>query len=125
MTDSNFERSLRAAARRGRPTGDHPDAAQLAAYVDRGLTVTERATFEAHVADCAECMERLALLGHVNVPDEPESPVVEWSTRRLLSRWAWLVPVATAVVLVAIWIREPAQAPTLPSSSPMAPAASP
>ena len=107
MTDPNFERSLRAAARRGRPGGVHPDASLLAAYVDRGLSDTERAELEAHVADCSECMERLALLGSVNVPDEPEVPSFEWSPRQLLSRWGWLVPVATVVVLVAVWERQP------------------
>ena len=107
MTDPNFERSLRAAARRGRPGGVHPDASLLAAYVDRGLSDTERTELEAHVADCEECMERLALLGSVNVPDEPEMPSFEWSPRQLLSRWGWLVPVATVVVLVAVWERQP------------------
>jgi hypothetical protein len=107
MTDPNFERSLRAAARRGRPGGVHPDASLLAAYVDRGLSEAERAELEAHVADCAECMERLALLGSVNVPEEPEAPSFDWSPRQFLSRWGWLVPVATVAVLVAVWERQP------------------
>jgi hypothetical protein len=109
MTDPNFERSLRAAARRGQPGGVHPDASLLAAYVDRGLSAAERAERESHVAGCAECMEHLALLGSVNVPDEPEAPSVEWSPRQLLTRWGWLVPVATVVVLVAVWERQPAR----------------
>ena len=122
MTDPNFERSLRAAARRGRPGGVHPDASLLAAYVDRGLSDTERAELEAHVADCYECMERLALLGSVNVPDEPEVPSFEWSPRQLLSRWGWLVPVATVVVLVAVWERQPSRPASSAPTSPAAPA---
>ena len=122
MTDPNFERSLRAAARRGRPGGVHPDASLLAAYVDRGLSDTERAELEAHVADCSECMERLALLGSVNVPDEPEVPSLEWSPRQLLSRWGWLVPVATVVVLVAVWERQPSRPASSEPTSPAAPA---
>jgi Putative zinc-finger len=123
MTDPNFERSLRAAARRGRPGGVHPDASLLAAYVDRGLTGSEREEFEAHVADCAECMERLALVGSVNVPDEPELPSFEWSPRQLLSRWGWLVPVATVVVLVAVWERQPSRPGSFAPATPAAPAA--
>ena len=122
MTDPNFERSLRAAARRGRPGGVHPDASLLAAYVDRGLGDTERSELEAHVADCEECMERLALLGSVNVPDEPEVPSFEWSPRQLLSRWGWLVPVATVVVLVAVWERQPSRRDSSAPPSPPAPA---
>src|SRR5580765_435542 len=122
MTDPNFERSLRAAARRGRPGGVHPDASLLAAYVDRGLSDTERAELEAHVADCSECMERLALLGSVNVPDEPEVPSLEWSPRQLLSRWGWLVPIATVVVLVAVWERQPSRPASSAPTSPAAPA---
>jgi len=122
MTDPNFERSLRAAARRGRQGGVHPDASLLAAYVDRGLSATERAQLEAHVADCSECMERLALLGSVNVPDEPEVPSLEWSPRQLLSRWGWLVPVATVVVLVAVWERQPPRPASSGPASPAAPA---
>jgi hypothetical protein len=128
MTDPNFERSLRAAARRGRPGGVHPDASLLAAYADRGLSEAERAELEAHVADCAECMERLALLGSVNVPEEPEAPSFDWSPRQFLSRWGWLVPVATVVALVAVWERQPSSpAPSAPSvaEKPVAAAATP
>src|SRR5215831_17858790 len=128
MTDPNFERSLRAAARRGRPGGVHPDASLLAAYVDRGLSEAECAELEAHVADCAECMERLAMLGSVNVPEEPEAPSFDWSPRQLLSRWGWLVPVATVVVLMAVWERQPSSpAPSAPSvaEKPAAVAATP
>jgi hypothetical protein len=122
MTDPNFERSLRAAARRGRTDGVHPDASLLAAYVDRGLSDAERTELEAHVADCEACMERLAMLGSVNVHDEPELPSFEWSPRQLLSRWGWLVPVATVVVLVAVWERQPSRPASSGPPSPVAPA---
>jgi hypothetical protein len=121
MADPNFERSLRAAARRGRPAGDHPDAAILASYVDRGLTNAERAALEAHVSSCAECMERLALLGSVNSPEESGLSAIDWSPRELLTRWGWLVPVATVVLVVAIWIRQPLS----PQSRASAPASPP
>jgi hypothetical protein len=123
MTDPNFERSLRAAARRGRTGGVHPDASLLAAYVDRGLSDTERSELETHVADCAECMEQLALLGSVNVPEEPQAWSLDWSLRQLMPRWGWLVPVATVVVLVAIWERQPSAPASFTPASPVAPAA--
>ena len=75
---SSFDRALRAAARRGRPVDVCPDAAMLAAYVDNALTPDERLTVEAHAADCATCLQHLALLGAVSVepPSGPSRPFV-------------------------------------------------
>jgi Putative zinc-finger len=113
MTDPHFDRALRAAARRGRAAGPCPDAALLAAYVDRGLSPAERVAIEKHVADCASCMEHLALLGAVDLAAEtPPAPGVAWSPASVLRRWGWLVPVATAALLVAIWVRLPEPQPT-------------
>lgn len=98
-----FDRALRAAARRGRDAGVCPDAATLAAYADNGLSPAERAQVEAHSADCASCQRHLALLGAVSVErGDPAEPARSW-----LGRWGWLVPVATAVLVVAVWIRMP------------------
>lgn len=99
-----FDRALRAAARRSRPAGVCPDAAMLAAYADSGLTEDERRVLEAHVADCAVCLEHLSLLGAVSLDRETPQPVSSW-----LVRWGWLVPVATAVLVVAVWVRLPEQ----------------
>ena len=101
MTDS-FDRALRAAARRGRPVDVCPDAGLLAAYVDRALAADERFAIDAHAADCSACQQHLALLGAVSV--EPAEPVAASSW---LVRWGWLVPVATAVLVVAVWTRLP------------------
>jgi hypothetical protein len=98
-----FDRALRAAARRGRDAGVCPDAAILAAYADNGLSPAEREQVEAHSADCASCLQHLALLGAVSVErGDPAEPARSW-----LGRWGWLVPVATAVLVVAVWIRMP------------------
>lgn len=100
---SPFDRALRAAARRGRDAGVCPDAAMLAAYADNGLSPAEREQVEAHSADCAPCLQHLALLGAVSVErGDPAEPARSW-----LGRWGWLVPVATAVLVVAVWIRMP------------------
>ncbi len=113
MTDSHFDRALRAAARRGRAdAGPCPDAALLAAYVDRGLSGDERTDVEAHVADCTLCQEQLALLAAVDVADDPPAaPGPSWAPSALLRKWGWLVPIATAILLVAIWVRLPRQEP--------------
>ena len=103
MSES-FNRALRSAARRGRPAGVCPDAAMLAAYADNGLTADERRVVETHAADCATCLEHLALLGAVSLDRDAPQPARSW-----LVRWGWLVPVATAVLVVAVWVRLPEQ----------------
>jgi hypothetical protein len=77
----------------------------MAAYVDGSLLPDERVRFEAHVADCAACLEHLALLGAVSVDrGDPPEPSGSWFVQ-----WGWLVPVATAVLVVAVWTRLPEQ----------------
>ncbi len=74
MSES-FNRALRAAARRSRPAGVCPDAAMLAAYADNGLSADERRIVETHAADCATCLEHLALLGAVSLDREAPAAV--------------------------------------------------
>jgi hypothetical protein len=100
-----FDRVLRAAARRARAVGVCPHPEMLASYLDNGLTSDERASLEAHAADCVRCQQHLSLLGAVSV-DRPDPDVEE--SRPWLVRWGWLVPVATAVLVVAVWTRTPA-----------------
>lgn len=100
-----FDPVLRAAARRARPAGVCPDPEMLAGYLDSGLTSDERAAVEVHAADCARCQQHLSLLGAVSV--DRLDPDVE-ASRPWLVRWGWLVPVATAVLVVAVWTRTPA-----------------
>ena len=108
MSDLHFDRALRGAARRGRPEGVCPDAAALASYVDRSLSADERAALEAHIASCPMCMEHLALLAAVDAPETPADPSNAWSFERVFGSWRWLVPVATVVLVVAVWLRLPA-----------------
>ncbi len=107
MSDLHFDRALRGAARRGRPEGVCPDAAALASYVDRSLSPTEHAALEAHVASCAACIEHLALLAAVDAPEAPADASDAWSFERIFGNWRWLVPVATVVLVVAVWMRLP------------------
>jgi hypothetical protein len=111
MTDRNFERALRTAARHGRTAGVCPDAGMLAAYADRSLSTAEHAALEAHIADCVTCTEQLALIAALDVPEETAIPTPAFDIGHLVRRWGWLVPVATAVLVVAVWMRTPARKP--------------
>ncbi len=81
---------------------------------------------ETHAADCATCLEHLALLGAVSLDREAPEPSRSW-----LVRWGWLVPVATAVLVVAVWVRLPEQkasedaGPTAPARTQAWPPAAP
>ena len=108
MSDLHFDRALRGAARRGRPEGVCPDAAALASYVDRSLSLAEHAALEAHVASCPACMEHLALLTAADAPEAPADASDAWSFERIFGSWRWLVPAATVVLVVAVWLRLPA-----------------
>jgi hypothetical protein len=100
-----FDPVLRAAARRARPAGVCPDPEMLAGYLDSGLTSDERAAVEVHAADCPRCQQHLSLLGAVSM-ERPDPDAV--APRHWLVRWGWMVPVATAVLVVAVWTRTPA-----------------
>jgi hypothetical protein len=100
-----FDRVVRAAARRARPVGVCPEPEVLAAYLDNGLTSDERATVDSHAADCLRCQQHLSLLGAVSM-ERPDPEAV--APRHWLVRWGWMVPVATAVLVVAVWTRTPA-----------------
>ena len=112
MADRNFERALRSAARRGRTAGVCPDAATLAAYVDRSLSAEEHAAVEAHVADCMACMEHLALVAALDAPEESPVPMPVFDLGALVRQWGWLVPAMTAVLVVAVWWRSSDQRPS-------------
>jgi hypothetical protein len=57
--DGAFRRIL--ALRRGATPGPCPDANELAAYLEAGLTPGEAARFEEHASNCQSCQEALAL----------------------------------------------------------------
>ncbi len=105
MADTNFERALRSAARRGRTVGVCPDAAILAAYVDRSVSDDERSAIEAHVVGCMACTEQLALLAALDVPSDQTAPTPSFDVGALIRKWGWLVPAMTAVVVIAVWLR--------------------
>ena len=104
--DPQFERLLRSGARRPRPAGPCPDAGTLAAYADASLAPAEREELERHASSCARCGEHLALLAATADTDPPDTRAATAVTG--IRRWGWLVPVATAVIVAAVWTRMPA-----------------
>jgi hypothetical protein len=85
-----------------------PDADVLAAYLDATLAPSERAAVEAHAADCSRCALQLGTI--VRLEDESGHPQ-HAPRRHWLPRLAWMVPVATAVLVAAIYVARPSDVP--------------
>jgi len=77
------------------------DAETLAAWADGGLPRAKAAVVETHLADCERCTAMLATFARTI----PDAPVAE----PLWKRWhlRWLVPVATAATVAALWVLVP------------------
>ncbi len=83
---------------------DCPDNYQLASYMDGGLSERDHESFEAHVADCAFCIERIGILGRAG-ESESATAVTEQvyaypgkrSHWQRAPRWA-----AAALVVIAV-----------------------
>ena len=77
------------------------DAETLAAWAEGGLPASDAAAVEMHLADCERCTAMLATF----VRTAPEAPAIE----SLWQRWhlRWLVPVATAATVAALWVLVP------------------
>lgn len=84
------------------PTAACIDAETLAAWADGGLPKAEAAAVEVHLADCERCTAMLATF----VRTTPEAPAI---TESLWQRWhlRWLVPIATAATVAALWVLVP------------------
>ena len=77
------------------------DAETLAAWVDGGLPKAEAAAVEMHLADCERCTAMIATFARTI----PDASVAE----SLWTRWhlRWLVPLATAATVAALWVLVP------------------
>jgi hypothetical protein len=88
---------------RGRPemSAACVDAETLAAWADGSLPKAEAAAIETHLADCERCTAMVATFARTI----PDAPVAE----SLWTRWhlRWLVPLATAATVVALWVLVP------------------
>ena len=83
------------------------DAETLAAWADGGLPKAEAALVELHLADCDRCTAMLATFVRTEPPVQvPESLWTRWHLR-------WLVPIATAATVAALWVIVPTREPGL------------
>ena len=81
--------------------GQHPDADQLNAFVERALPAHEHQQTLTHLALCPHCRQIVAL----SLPPADESPILppEPVRRRW---WAWAgIPALAAIVLVIVFVR--------------------
>ncbi len=78
-------------------SADHPDANLLASFAERTLLERERVAVSAHLAQCADCRESVAL---ATASQEPA--VVSVTTkRRWFLEWRWVGAAAACCVIAA------------------------
>jgi len=80
-------------------SGQHPDADQISAFVDHALPAHEEQQMLAHLADCADCRETVAL----SLPVIESAPAAVKKSRPWLSGFRVLLP-ATAIALAVVLI---------------------
>jgi anti-sigma factor RsiW len=88
---------------------------RVTGYVDDALDATTRAELESHLATCATCREQVAFerelrAGLRALPLPELRPGFEPAVRRRLAaerrvRRSWLLPVAAALAILALWAR--------------------
>ena len=87
------------------PDGACLDAETLGAWADGALDVRERASAEAHAADCARCQALLAAMVRTLPP--PAAAKSPWRLPAL----GWLVPLTAAAIALTIWVAVPKPGP--------------
>jgi len=90
----------------------HPDANLLAAFAEHALVERERAAVSAHLAQCADCRESLALA----IASQPETELVaaHATKRDWFAEWRWVGAAAAACCVVGIVLQvQPPQAPVV------------
>ena len=121
MNEQDLLRLLRSRKTGEGKLGWHcPDEADLAAYADARLADDARRRIEAHLADCAFCLDQVAFLLRPEESTAPEVPPgllararelgAEGKEARWRAEWRWSAAAAAAacVVLGAIvWLRQP------------------
>lgn len=115
--ESNRDQAIERVLRRSRTSMVAPDEGacvdgeRLAAWADGGLRPAEAASVEQHLSDCERCTALLATFVRMS----PAPPVAEslWHSWHL----RWLVPVATAATVAALWVAIPRNE-TVPTAIP-------
>ena len=89
---------------------EHPDANLLAAFAEQTLLERERAVVSAHLAQCADCRESLALASMAQ-------PVAERATastkRHWFLEWRWVGAAAAACCVIAVVLQYRVQPPAV------------
>lgn len=75
----------------------HLDGERVAAFADGALSRAERASVEAHAADCPRCMQLLAAVARTQ-------PVLPARTSPVPIFVKWAVPLAAAATALALWV---------------------
>jgi hypothetical protein len=86
------------------PADGHPDPNVLAAFAERSLLERERAYVSAHLAECMDCREYLAL---AFATPEPEAAgavthTQHTSVRHWFRTWRWFVTAAAACCVIGV-----------------------
>jgi hypothetical protein len=100
----------RLAQQRSADFAAHPDANLLSAFAEQTLLERERMTVSAHLAQCANCRESLALAGMAQ-------PVAERVTaapkRHWFLEWRWVGAAAVACCVMAVVLQYRVQPPAV------------
>jgi hypothetical protein len=100
----------RLAQQRSADFAAHPDANLLSAFAEQTLLERERMTVSAHLAQCADCRESLALAGMAQ-------PVAERVTaapkRHWFLEWRWVGAAAVACCVMAVVLQYRVQPPAV------------
>jgi hypothetical protein len=89
---------------------DHPDANLLAAFAEQTLLERERAAVSAHLAQCADCRESLALVSTAQPVAERAAPAPK---RRWIVEWRWVGAAAAACCVIAVALQYRVQPPAV------------
>src|SRR5271157_1777678 len=82
---------------------EHPAADILAAFVEKSLSVHERATVLNHVADCSHCREVLFLVHESTIQEEPALTLAAKKVPQ--PAWLnWRVGLVSACLLVTVGV---------------------
>lgn len=86
-----------------------PAAGDLAAFLEGGLSGSERDAIERHATACDRCQQTLAIIGSSLPPTAADSPA--WRAWLTVERLGWLVPAAAATAVVLYIAVTPVIAP--------------
>ena len=94
----------------------HPDPNLLAAFAESSLLERERADVLAHLANCTDCREYLALAFSTPEPETNEATHPQRSSvRHWFRTWRWFVTAAAACCVIGVALQYYVEPPTRPA----------